>query len=843
MELTTEQALEQGVAAHKIGKLQEAERLYRAILQAQPKNSDANHNLGVLAVSVNRVDLALPLFKTALKVNPTIEQYWFSYIDALVRANQRKDAKQAIKKAKKIGFDPKKLDALVSQATIKVGTKEPTQAQLNSLMEYFQSGQFSETEKLAISITNEFPKHPLSWKVLGALFGQIGRYPESVNANQTVVALSPKDAEAHSNLGVSLEELGRLDESEACYSKAITLKPDYSEAYHNLGNVQMKLGKLEEAKERYTDAIELKPNYAEAYNNLGAVLEKLGESDQAEASCRQAIALKPDYAEAYSNLGVTLVELGRVKEAEASLRHAIELRSDVSNTHFTLGNMLRKLGRLAEAETSFMQTIALKPDYYQAYCNLGITLQELGRFSEAETSYRRAIALKSDFASAHSNLGVTLQELGRLDDAEASQSLAIELNPDYAEAYNNLAITLKGLGRFEEAEARYAQAIALKPNFAEAHSNLGMTLKALGRLEEAEASYMRAIALKPNYAEAHSNLGAALHELGRLEEAEINYKKAIMLNSDFAVAARNILELPVGQLDPKTLDLCENMFIAPGEFLKDQVNCSFFQANLLKHRGLIDQSFSEFCKANKMKFEKIKDKISLESERNIQSFNRIKEWVPIAPASTKRSLVKLFIMGPSRSGKSVMEHILCKSTQVKRLFEAVNYSSFSSTGINKRNLPDSLFDSIFGCSEDEFLLQGYGVVTSTNPGSIFNADYLLDMVPNTYFLVINRDVQDLAAEIFTKEYADGNYYSYDVNVIYRYLSIYNNICEILIAKAPDRCITINFDDIIESPEATVGRIGELVSQSFEVGSLKKKGTKFASTSIFRDHFAEISEKY
>ena len=101
MELTTEQALEQGVAAHKIGKLQEAERLYRAILQAQPKNPDANHNLGVLAVSVNRVDLALPLFKTALKVNPTIEQYWFSYIDALVRANQRKDAKQAIKKAKK----------------------------------------------------------------------------------------------------------------------------------------------------------------------------------------------------------------------------------------------------------------------------------------------------------------------------------------------------------------------------------------------------------------------------------------------------------------------------------------------------------------------------------------------------------------------------------------------------------------------------------------------------------------------------------------------------------------------------------------------------------------------
>ena len=55
MELTIGQALQQGIAAHKQGKLQVAERLYRTILQAQPQHPDANHNLGVLAVSVNTV--------------------------------------------------------------------------------------------------------------------------------------------------------------------------------------------------------------------------------------------------------------------------------------------------------------------------------------------------------------------------------------------------------------------------------------------------------------------------------------------------------------------------------------------------------------------------------------------------------------------------------------------------------------------------------------------------------------------------------------------------------------------------------------------------------------------
>ena len=57
MELTADQALQQGIAAHKEGKLQDAERSYRAISQAWLNHPDADHNLGVLAVSVGRPQL------------------------------------------------------------------------------------------------------------------------------------------------------------------------------------------------------------------------------------------------------------------------------------------------------------------------------------------------------------------------------------------------------------------------------------------------------------------------------------------------------------------------------------------------------------------------------------------------------------------------------------------------------------------------------------------------------------------------------------------------------------------------------------------------------------------
>ena len=115
MKLTIEQALQQGIAAHKEGKLQDAERLYRAILQSQPLHPDANHNLGVLAVSVNKAEAALPLLKTALEANPKIEQFWLSYIDALIKTGKVDDARQVLADAQQAGVTLAKLQIFEEQ--------------------------------------------------------------------------------------------------------------------------------------------------------------------------------------------------------------------------------------------------------------------------------------------------------------------------------------------------------------------------------------------------------------------------------------------------------------------------------------------------------------------------------------------------------------------------------------------------------------------------------------------------------------------------------------------------------------------------------------------------------
>jgi len=251
MELTVDQSLQQGIAAHKEGNLKEAERLYRAILQTEPKHPVANHNLGILAVSLNKSEAALPLFKTALEVNPKIQKIWLSYIDALIKESQFENAKEVLAQAKKTGFSGEKIDALSQYLVLASNGASPSQTELNRLLEHYQNGRYDDAEKLAIFITEQFPEHQLSWKVLGAVLKQTGRVSEALIVSQKAVELDAQDSGAHYNLANTLQELGRLEEAELSYRQAIKLVKNFFEAHYSLGLLLFQDKKYEHAAQQF----------------------------------------------------------------------------------------------------------------------------------------------------------------------------------------------------------------------------------------------------------------------------------------------------------------------------------------------------------------------------------------------------------------------------------------------------------------------------------------------------------------------------------------------------------------------------------------------------------------
>ena len=263
MDLTIEQVLKQGVVAHREGKLQDAERFYRAVLRSQPTNPDANHNLGLILISANKAKEALPLLRTALETNPKEEQFWLSYINLLIKMKQLDSAKQVFQQAKKQGMDGESFYPLEAQLSPKI--ENPPKESLNTLLGHSQSRRYNDAEKLAVSLIKEFPSHQFSWKVLGAVLKQQGRIIEALEPARKSVQLAPEDADAHFNLGNTFKDLMRFEEARPNYKQAIALNPDFAEAHNNLGVTLREQRKFEEAEISYRKALSIKPGYAAAH--------------------------------------------------------------------------------------------------------------------------------------------------------------------------------------------------------------------------------------------------------------------------------------------------------------------------------------------------------------------------------------------------------------------------------------------------------------------------------------------------------------------------------------------------------------------------------------------------
>jgi predicted O-linked N-acetylglucosamine transferase (SPINDLY family) len=481
-------SLQQAITHHQAGRFQQAERIYRQIIKAEPENADAYHLLGVVAHQTGRCDIAVQLISKAIEKDSN-QHSFYSNLGNILKAQDKLD--DAIKSYKK-----------------------------------------------ALDINPDFADAHYN---LGLAFKDQGKLDDAITSFQRALSINPGFADAHNNLGNVLKAQGKLDDAIKSYKKALSINPDFAEVHNNLGSTLGFQGKLDDAITSYKKALSINPDFAEVYSNLGSALEFQGKLDDAIESYQRLLIIKPESVHIHYDLGNLLKEQGRLEEAAVSYRKALSLKPEFVEAHNNLGNTLKEQGRLQEAVACLEMAISIKPEFVEAHNNLGNTLKEQGGLEEAGVRYRKAISLKPEFVDAHYNLGNTLKELGCLEEAAASYRKALSIKPDYIEAHNNLGNTLKELGRLEEAIVSYQKALSIKPDYIEARNNLGNAFKEQGCLEEAAASYRKALTIKPEFAEVHNNLGNILKEQGRLEEAVVCLKKALSIKPEFVTAHSNLL--------------------------------------------------------------------------------------------------------------------------------------------------------------------------------------------------------------------------------------------------------------------------------------------------------------
>ena len=288
MKLSIKKTLQQALAAHKEGKLQDAERLYRSILQSYPNHPDANQNLGVL------------------DTNKLIQLYQNGQYD-----DAKKLAQSLAERLPKYPFAWSILGAIFGQ------TGMHTEA-LNA-------------NKTAVILS---PQDAQVHYNLGITLKELGRLDEAEASYRQAIALQPDNAQAHNNLGLTLEALGRLDEAEASYRQAIALKANYTKAYNNLGITLQALGRLDEAETSYKQAIGVKADYAEAHHNL-SLMKKFESQDEQFLKMQELNLDKntPEEERCYINFGLAKAceDLGDFEQAFTHYSEANVLRKKLSN--------------------------------------------------------------------------------------------------------------------------------------------------------------------------------------------------------------------------------------------------------------------------------------------------------------------------------------------------------------------------------------------------------------------------------------------------------------------------------------------------------------------------------
>lgn len=494
LNLTIAQALQQAIAHQKAGRVQEAEKLYRAILHAQPRHPDANHNIGILAIQMDKVDQALPFLKTALEVNAEVGQYWLSFIDALIKAGNHESARQVLKQGKERGLAGVEVDRLAHQ--LGVG-----------------SSQSQSASDLAPAVK----------------LRESGRYQQAVLWLEDWISTHGNDPEALAHLAHVHLLLNGEEAAQEKLNQAVLIAPDIPVVQRNIARLYLKQKKIADALAAAFKVYQMEPQHYENRLVLVSALVLSGQDTKAMELIEEIIRDKDDCAEAYFNRALLKMREKNIKEALTDCNKAISLKSHMSQFWVISATLHHQDNNLPQAISSLEQALILEPENTTYMIILGEYKRQSDDVEGALALLTKAVEREPGNATAWTNYGVVLQQAERQDEAKRAYKKVLELSPDVAEVHNNLGIMAINDSNWEEALQCFEKAVSLVPQRVDFLKNKGAAYKKLGRTNEFIDTCTKALYIQPDSMETHRSLGMAFKEIGQNKKALTHFKEALKL--------------------------------------------------------------------------------------------------------------------------------------------------------------------------------------------------------------------------------------------------------------------------------------------------------------------------
>jgi predicted O-linked N-acetylglucosamine transferase (SPINDLY family) len=316
-----DEALQLARLQQQAGSLEEAAGLYRAILEMQPAHAQANYELGLLEMALGRLPAAIGCLAAALQAAPQEEQYWLSYLEALIAGGQLATARELLALGRQHGLQGAAVDALAARLSHDPAGATPEAGEIDAVTTLLVEERIDDAHRAAQSLTERFPQHGFGWTVLAAVYRIRGQLELALQAMQAGAAFAPDNANAFRNLAILLNDLGRHSEAQGQLRRALEIEPDDAKAWDSLAISLQGQGRLTEAEAAVRRALTLSPDSANSHNNLGNNLQFQSRPAEAVAAYRRALELQPDCADFHSNLLFCLSTMDGIDAAELFAEH------------------------------------------------------------------------------------------------------------------------------------------------------------------------------------------------------------------------------------------------------------------------------------------------------------------------------------------------------------------------------------------------------------------------------------------------------------------------------------------------------------------------------------------
>ena len=354
---------QQAIKLHEQGRLDEAENIYRQILETAPTNPDVLNLLGLIAQAKGRHAQAVELFYQAVKNAPSHAPFYFNLGLSLENDRKLVEAQQAYQDA--LRLNPEFKEACNNLGDI-----------------YNNLGHKDQAEKMylrALELDADYciPRANLAFM------------KQDVSVLQKAAEDYPAEAVFPYYLSRLYQQQNNFDKALIYARQADKLSPDCEELLEQLGAMQLATGNMQEAKITYTHILEINPHAPSALINLANFATNADDFDTAENYYKQALNLKP---------------------------------GDMDG-HFNYANMLYRQNRLPEALEEYRAAVIIDPERFEISNNLGLIQKDLGEYEEALGLFFNAFLKNPEREEISVNLAETLTLLHH-QDAEKALKIA-----------------------------------------------------------------------------------------------------------------------------------------------------------------------------------------------------------------------------------------------------------------------------------------------------------------------------------------------------------------------------------------------------------------------------------